>query len=192
MVREHVDTRWQDPDKLMPPSSKTRQAIHARVVNDVARQRLAFPNEGSPSLRTHVNVPEPAFPIRAAGGGELAPDIVVAESAGGEPRILAAVETADTVTDEQAVGRWLPCSRVPDATFHLYVPSGFAAEARKLLKKHRIKNAALHTWRYVAGYGGAGHHRYRLRWPPGASAAAVPAAPAGSVADSAGVVEVTR
>jgi hypothetical protein len=40
---------------------------------------------------------------------------------------------------------------VPDATFHLYVPSGFAAVARRLLKKHRVKNVALHTWRYVTG-----------------------------------------
>ena len=151
MVREHVETRWQDPDKLMPPSDKTREATHARVVKDIAVKLLAFPNDESPSLSTHVNVPEPAFPIRAADGTELAPDIVVAEAGSGSPRILAAVETADTVTDDQAAGRWLPFSRVPDATFQLYVPSGFAAEARRLLKKHRIKSAGLHTWRYVAG-----------------------------------------
>jgi len=75
----------------------------------------------------------------------------VAEAASGSPRILAAVETADTVTDEQAAGRWLPFSRVPDAIFCLYVPSGFAAEARRLLKRHRIKKAGLRTWRYVTG-----------------------------------------
>ena len=121
------------------------------MVKDIAQQRLAFPNEESPSLRTHVNVPEPALVVRAADGSELAPDIVVAESADGSPRILAAVETADTVTDEQAAGRWLPFSRVPDTAFHLYVPSGFAAEAKRLLKKHRIKKVALRTWRYVTG-----------------------------------------
>ena len=151
MVREHIDTRWLDPDKLMPPSDKTRETVHSRVVADIAQQRLAFPNAESPSLRTHVNVPEPAFTVRAADGSELVPDIVVAEAASGSPRILAAVETADTVTDEQAAARWLPFSRVPDATFHLYVPSGFAAEAKRLLKKHGIKNAALRTWRYVTG-----------------------------------------
>ena len=151
MVREHVDTRWLDPDKLMPPSVKTRETIRSRVVADIAQQRLAFPNEESPSLRTHVNVPEPSFVVRAADGTELVPDIVVAEAASGSPRILAAVETVDTVTDEQAAGRWLPFSRVPDATFHLYVPSGFAAEAKRLLKKHGIKKAGLRTWRYVTG-----------------------------------------
>jgi len=151
MVREHVETRWLDPDKLMPPSVKTREELRSRVAKDIAQRRLAFPNEESPSLRTHVNVPEATFVIRAAGGTELAPDIVVAESASGSPRILAAVETADTVTDEQAAGRWLPFSRVPDATFHLYVPSGFAAEAKKLLKKHGIRRAGLRTWRYVTG-----------------------------------------
>jgi hypothetical protein len=151
VVREHIDTRWLDPDKLMPPSVKTREAIHSRVVADIAQQRLAFPNGDFPSLRTHVNVPEPAFVVRAADGTELVPDIVVAEAASGSPCILAAVETVDTVTDEQAAGRWLPLSRVPDITFHLHVPSGFAAEAKRLLKKHRIKKVGLRTWRYVTG-----------------------------------------
>jgi hypothetical protein len=151
VVREHVDTRWQDPDKLMPPSAKTREGIHSRVVGDVAQQRLAFPNEEVPALRTYVNVPEPALVIRSAEGAEVVPDIVVAESPGNRPRILAAVETVDTVTDEQARARWLPFAQVPDTTFYLYVPSGFAAEARGLLKKHRIKRARLRTWRYVTG-----------------------------------------
>ena len=151
MVREHVDTRWQDPDKLMPPSAKTRESIHSRVVRDVARQRLAFPNEEFPSLRTHVNVPQPALVIRSAEGTELVPDVVVAESPGNRPRILVAVETVDTVTDDQARARWLPFSQVPETTFYLYVPSGFAVEARGLVKKHRIKRARLRTWRYVTG-----------------------------------------
>ena len=135
MVRERIDARWQDPDKLMPPSAKTRDETRSRVVKDIAQQRLAFPNDEFPSLQTHVNVPEPAFAVRGADGSELAPDIVVAEAASASPRILAAVETADTVTDEQAAGRWLPFSRLPGATFHLYVPSGFAAEAKRLLQR---------------------------------------------------------
>ena len=151
MVREHVDARWQDPDKLMPPGAKTRESTHSRVVRDVAQQRLAFPNEEFPSLRTHVNVPEPALVIRAADGADLVPDVVVAESPGNRPRILAAVETVDTVTDEQARARWLPFSQVPETTFYIYVPSGFAEEARGLLKKQRIKRARLRTWRYVTG-----------------------------------------
>ena len=148
MVREHIDTRWLDPDKLMPPSAKTREETRSRVVNGIAQ---AFPNKEFSVLRTHVNVPEPAFVVRAADGTGLVPDIVVAESADGRPRVLAAVETADTVTDEQAASRWLPFSRVPDAAFHLYVPSGFAAEAKRLLKGHGIKRATVRTWRYVTG-----------------------------------------
>ncbi len=151
MVREHVDTRWEDPDKLMPPSGKTRENVHSRVVKDVAQQRLAFPNEEFPSLRTHVNVPEPALVIHAADGVELAPDIVAAEYPGNRPRILAAVETVDRVTEEQATARWLPFSKIPDTTFYLYVPAGFVVEARRLLKKHRIKKVGLRTWRYVTG-----------------------------------------
>jgi hypothetical protein len=151
VVREHVDTRWLDTDKLMPPSVKTRNETRSRVVMDIAQQRLVFPSHEFPSLRTHVNVPEPTFVIRAADGGKLVPDIVVAGVDSGSPRILAAVETADTVTEEQAAGRWLPFSRVPDTSFHLYVPSGLAAEARRLLKRHRIKKTALRTWRYVTG-----------------------------------------
>ena len=151
MVREHVDTRWEDPDKLMPPSGKTRENVRSRVVKDIAKQRLAYPNEEFPSLRTHVNVPETALVIRAAGGAELMPDVVVAEYPGNRPRILAVVETVDTVTEDRATGRWLPFSQVPDTTFYLYVPSGFIVEARRLLKKHRIKKVGLRTWRYVTG-----------------------------------------
>ena len=151
MVREHVDSRWLDPDRLMPASAKTREETHRRVVSDIAQQHLAFPNKESPSLRTHVNLPEPVLALSAAGGVEPVPDILVAEAPGDRPRILAAVETVDTVTDEQAAGRWHPFSQVAGATFYLYVPSGFAAEAKRLLKKHRIKKARLRTWRYVAG-----------------------------------------
>ena len=151
MVREHIDTRWEDPDKLMPPSDKTREGVLSRVVKDIAGQRLAFPNAEFPSLRTHVNVPGPALVLRAADGAELTPDIVVAEARSNRPQILAAVETVDTVTDDRATGRWLPFSQVPDTTFYLYVPAGFAAEAKRLLKKHRIKSEGLRTWRYVTG-----------------------------------------
>jgi hypothetical protein len=153
VVREHIDYRWEDPDKLMPPSAKTRGETHLRVVRDIAEERLTFPDDEIPMLRTHVNVPEPALVIPAAGGVELVPDVLVAEFPGDHPRILVAVETVDTVTDEQAAGRWLPFSQVSGATFFLYVPSGFAAEAKRLLKKHRIKRARLRTWRYVAGLG---------------------------------------
>ena len=130
MVREHIDTRWEDPDKLMPPSDKTREGVLSRVVKDIAGQRLAFPNAEFPSLRTHVNVPGPALVLRAADGAELTPDIVVAEARSNRP-----------------VAR----SSVTDTTFYLYVPAGFAAEAKRLLKKHRIKSEGLRTWRYVTG-----------------------------------------
>lgn len=153
MVREHLDTRWLDPDKLMPPSAKTREETHSRVVKDIAEDRLTFPAVEFPMPRTHVNVPEPSLALPGPDGARLVPDIVVAEFPGDRPLIVAAVETVDTVTDEQAAARWLPFSRVPGASFRLYVPSGFAAEAKRLLKKHRIKNVRLRTWRYVAGLG---------------------------------------
>jgi hypothetical protein len=153
VVREHLDTRWEDPDKLMPPSAKTREETHSRAVKDIAEDRLTFSGDEFPMPRTHVNVPEPSFVVPGPGGAQLVPDIVVAEFPGDRPLILAAVETVDTVTDEQAATRWRPFSQVRGASFRLYVPSGFAAEAKRLLKKHRIKNVRLRTWRYVAGLG---------------------------------------
>lgn len=150
MVREHVDYRWEDPDKLMPPNAKTRGETLSRVVKDIATECLTFPDDDFPMLRTHVNVPEPALVVTTADI-ELAPEIVVAEFPGDRPRILAAVETVDTVTADQAATRWLPFSRVPDTTFQLYVPSGFAAEAKRLLRRHGIRRARLRTWRYVTG-----------------------------------------
>ena len=35
--------------------------------------------------------------------------------------------------------------------FFLYVPAGHASEAKALLKKHKLKNVSLRTWRNITG-----------------------------------------
>ena len=151
MLRDKVEQRWQDPDTLLPPSPKTREETHLRVIKDIAAQRFAFPTPEFPSFRTYLNAPEPSLVIRTADGRELAPDIVVAEFPRNVPKILAEVETADTVTEEEAEKAWRPCSQIPDITFCLYVPSGYGTLAKNILKKLKIKKVGLRTWRYVTG-----------------------------------------
>ena len=151
MLREKVEQRWQDPDKIWPASPKSKEEAHLRVARDIAAHRLSFPTPEFPAFRTHLNVPEPALVIRTTDGHELAPDIVVAEFPRNVPKILAEVETVDTVTEEQAETKWRPCSQVPGTTFCLYVPSGYGSQARAILKKLKIKKVGLRTWRYVAG-----------------------------------------
>src|SRR3990170_2062133 len=125
MLREKVEQRWQEPDRLWEASAKTREEAHLRVARDVAAQRFAFPTPEFSSLRTYLNEPEPTLVIRTPDGRELAPDIVVAEWARNIPKSLAEVETRDTVTEESAEAKWRPYSQVPDTTFYLYVPSGY-------------------------------------------------------------------
>jgi hypothetical protein len=86
------------------------------------------------------------------GGEELAPDIVVVDSAQQNAvRLLAEVETADSMTEEEGRREWLPYSRVADANFFLYVPTGHAGEAKRILKKVGARRVRLRTWRYITG-----------------------------------------
>ncbi len=151
MLRDKVQQRWQDPDALLPASAKTREEAHLRAIKDIVARRFGFPTPEFSSFRTYLNEPEPALVIRTADGRELAPDIVVAEWPRNIPRILAEVEMADTVTEEEAEQEWLPYSQVPGATFYLYVPSGYGSQARDILRKLKIRKARLRTWRYVTG-----------------------------------------
>ncbi len=151
MLRERVEQRWQDPDTLLPASPRTRGETHLRVIQDIAAQRFGFPTAEFPSYRTYVNEPEPTLVIRTADGRELTPDIVVAEARSNVPKILAEVETTDTVTEEEAEKEWRPYSQVPGAAFYLYVPAGYGVRAREILKKLKISSAGLRTWRYVTG-----------------------------------------
>ncbi len=143
------DTRWTDVDKMLQPAPLNRQELRERVVQDAAKARFEFPTPELPSYRTYVNVPEVTLPVKDRQGNELVPDIVVVDTPGNILQILAQVELAETVTEEQAKARWAPCAKLPDAAFYLYIPVGYGATAKRICKKLRIDIYGFRTWRYV-------------------------------------------
>ena len=165
-----IDTRWTDVDKMLEPAPKSREELHERAVQDIAQARFELPTPELPSYRTFVNVPEVTLPVTDEAGGESAPDIVVVDTPGNILKMLAAVETADTVTEERAKAVWQPAAKLPDAAFYLYVPVGYGAEAKRICKRLDIDVYGFRTWRYIP----AGLEVNDISEPPGIMTALMP------------------
>ncbi len=134
------------------PVKYLRDQRHAGTVAEIARVKFAFPNDQYTDLETYINEPKPVMAVGEDGAGkELFPDIVVVRIPGKWLKMMAEVETADTVNDESAVEQWLPYSRVGD--LYLYVPFGSVPETKRLLKKHHIKVKGIRTWRFRPVWG---------------------------------------
>ena len=144
-----IDTRWTDVDKMLQPAPKSREELHERAVQDIAQARFEFPTPELASYRSYVNVPEAMVLVTSEAGDELKPDIAVVDTPGNVLKILAHVETGDTVTEESAKENWLPFSELPGAAFYLYVPVGYGATAKRICKKLGIDVYGFRTWRYV-------------------------------------------
>lgn len=133
------------------PLKETRDVIHLRAVQDIARQRFHFPTSEFPTFRTAVNRPEPVMPAgRGARGEGFYPDIVVYSEPRKEVQMVAEVETASSVTYDEALHDWLRFSEL-GAPFYLYVPAGMVPPTQRILKRLGIKNCQLRTWRYIHG-----------------------------------------
>lgn len=128
-----------------------RELKHDGTVAEIARRKFPFPNEDFPNLETIVNEPAPRISVGSADGRELFPDIVVVTKPGQFLRIIAEVETADSLTDEEALTEWKPFSEAGE--LYLYVPQGSVAQTKKLLRKHRIHVKGIRTWRFRPVWG---------------------------------------
>ena len=97
-----------------------------------------------------MNVPEPElgleFTAGGAGGGKVFPDILVVQTPGSYPAIVAQVETRETVTREQASRVWAQMESAETPLF-IYVPSGLGARARDYARAAGISNFRIRTWR---------------------------------------------
>jgi len=144
-----LEERWTDIDKLLQPAPTSTQELHERAVQDIAQARFEFPTPELPSYRSFVNVPDVTLPVTDEAGNQLVPDIVVVDTPGNILRILAQVETGDTVTEQRAREVWLPFSRLPDAAFYLFVPVGYGAIAKRICKQLGLDVYGYRTWRYV-------------------------------------------
>lgn len=133
------------------PLKETRNAMHLHVVRDIARERFAFPASEYPTFRTAVNEPEPVLAAgRARSGEALYPDIVVYAEPRKDVQMVAEVESASSLTYDEALRAWLPLSEL-GVPFYLYVPAGTVPTVQRILKRVGIRGCQLRTWRYIHG-----------------------------------------
>jgi hypothetical protein len=133
------------------PSEQTYYEAHQLAVRNIADQFFAYPTPDYPHLRVFVNEPEVEQKLFTNYGRELAPDIVVLQWPEKLPSIVAEVVTPDMLTQELADNVWSIEARLDGVQFYLYVPAGFAAQAKQLLKRAKIKDVKLRTWRNITG-----------------------------------------
>lgn len=133
------------------PLKALRDARHQGVVAEIARVKMPFPNDEFPDLETIVNVPKGLMAAGQVNGKDFFPDIVVVRRPGTWLKLMAQVETADSLTSETAISRWLPAIQFGDTV--LYVPAGCVDETRALLKKHNLKPKGIRTWRFRPVWG---------------------------------------
>jgi hypothetical protein len=129
-----------------------RDLRHDGAVAAIAKLKFPFPRDTDPELETILNDPKPQIAVgKDDKGRDLFPDIVVVRRPGQWLTMMAEVETADTVTDESALGDWLPISRCGE--LYIYVPAGSVQETKRLCKKHGIHAAGIRTWRFRPVWG---------------------------------------
>jgi hypothetical protein len=128
-----------------------RDQRHTGTIHEIVKLKFPFPNDEHPDLETIVNEPEPRISVGNWQGRDLFPDIVVVKKPGQWLQLMAEVETADTVNDEEAEREWKPYGNVGELL--LYVPAGYAGKAKDLCKKHGVRLAGIRTWRFRPVWG---------------------------------------
>jgi hypothetical protein len=142
------------PAAYVPPTNASRTAsrelIHDRALKDIARLRFGFPTEKFRDYKTYVNHPARAMGVEMPDGLVAYPDIVVVQHPENNCRIVAEVETNETVREAVARWEWLPYADL--APLYLYVPVGKGDEAQSLCRQLGVPVVGIRTWRYLAGY----------------------------------------
>lgn len=142
------------PAAYVPPTyasrTASRQLLHDKALKDIARLRFAFPTEKYRDYKTYVNHPTRAMGVELPNGLVAYPDIVVVQHPENDCRIVAEVETNETVNEAVARWEWLPYADL--APLYLYVPVGKGDDALNLCRQMDIPVVGIRTWRYIAGY----------------------------------------
>jgi hypothetical protein len=142
------------PSAYVPPTyalrTEARELIHERAVKDIARLRFGFPTDKYTDYKTYVNHPQRTMGVELPNGQVAYPDIVTVQHPENFCKIVAEVETNESVREAVAAYEWLPYSEL--APLYLYVPVGKGDEALGLCKQLDIPVVGIRTWRYIAGY----------------------------------------
>ena len=138
----------------LPPTaalrSEARDLLHQKALRDIVRLRFAFPTENYRDYKTYVNVPQRSMGVQLDSNAVAYPDIVVVQHPENNTKIVAEVETNETVREAVARFEWLPYAEL--APLYLYVPVGKGDEALKLCRDLDVPVVGIRTWRYIAGY----------------------------------------
>jgi len=142
------------PRAYVPPTaglrSEARGLLHEKALRDIARLRFGFPTEKYRDFKTYTNVPQRTMGVQLGGNLVAYPDVVVVQHPENNAKIVAEVETNETVREAVARFEWLPYSEL--APLYLYVPVGKGDEALNMCRKLDVAVVGIRTWRYVAGY----------------------------------------
>jgi hypothetical protein len=149
--------RWQlmttpvdPPAPYSPPTSDGQSeagaAPHERVVEEIARLRFGFPTDEYRDYRTYVNQPANTMGVQMPGGSIAYPDIVVVQSPENYAKIVAQVETAETINEDVAFYEWGPYGEL--APLYLYVPVGKGDEALAICRRLDVPVVGIRTWRH--------------------------------------------
>lgn len=141
------------PRAYVPPTaalrSEARQLVHNRALQDIAKARFAFPTEKYRDYKTYVNHPARTMGVQMPDGSIAYPDIVVVQHPENNARIIAEVETNESVRESVAVYEWGPYAEL--APLYLYVPVGKGDEATSLCRRFEVSVVGIRTWRYNPG-----------------------------------------
>jgi len=130
--------------------SEARDLIHQRALKDIVRLRFGFPTEKYRDYKTYVNHPQRSMGVQMVNNAVAYPDIVVVQNPENNAKIVAEIETNETVREAVARFEWLPYSEL--APLYLYVPVGKGDETMSLCRRLNIPVVGVRTWRYIAGY----------------------------------------
>ncbi len=129
--------------------SQSRAAAHDRAAKDIAEARFGFPTDRYRDYKTYSNIPQRSMGIAMPDDAVAYPDIVVVQNPENYAKIIGEVETAETVSEEVTLRRWLPFSEL--APLYLYVPVGEGDLAWKLCRDLKVPIVGIRTWRYTVG-----------------------------------------
>jgi len=132
------------------PRSEARGLLHEKALRDIVRLRFGFPTEKYRDFKTYTNVPQRTMGVQMGSNLVAYPDIVVVQHPENNAKIVAEVETNETVREAVARFEWRPYSEL--APLYLYVPVGKGDEALNMCRKLDVQVVGIRTWRYIAGY----------------------------------------
>ena len=109
--------------------------LHDRVVRNIVREL------NQQAFDVYINPGQE----KSAGIGDNYPDVIMCEKNTKKVRFILEVETADTVTKDEAENQWKKYANEIKATFYIVVPESAAFKAKELCQQFEV-NARFATF----------------------------------------------